>query len=109
MPRGAITEISGTAGPGKSEVVKKPALWSCRSLRSGPYGFLDLILHRAVHERYQNLFDRHAFLIVHGTLQKEGYSVSVLVQRLEPVLTWMISFILAPGIDWELDSKKHLS
>ena len=49
------------------------------------HGFLDLILHRGVYERFRELFDQHSFLIVHGSVQREGHSISVLVQRLEPI------------------------
>ncbi len=48
-------------------------------------GFIDLILWKKVHEEHRHLFESHSFLKGIGTLQREGTSVGILVQRLEPV------------------------
>jgi error-prone DNA polymerase len=43
-------------------------------------GFLDLIFHAKVFEKYKSIILDHCFLVVSGGLQKEGQSVSLLVE-----------------------------
>ena len=50
------------------------------------HGLLDLILRKEIHEKTRGLFDEHSFFTVHGQVQRDGYSVSISVDRLEPVL-----------------------
>ncbi len=47
-------------------------------------GFLDLILHGDVYKKYQELFATQSFLIARGLIQRDGYSVSMLVRSLRP-------------------------
>jgi error-prone DNA polymerase len=47
-------------------------------------GFLDLILHQKVHEKYAELFLNQSFLIVQGVMQKDGESISMLVRSVAP-------------------------
>ena len=46
-------------------------------------GFLDLILHKMVFEKYKNVFFEECFLVASGFLQKEGLSVSLIVQSIK--------------------------
>ncbi len=44
-------------------------------------GFLDLIFHAKTFEKFKDLILDHGLLIIYGRLQKEGFSVSLIVQK----------------------------
>lgn len=48
-------------------------------------GFLDLIFHLPIFEKYEELFWHHPLLKVTGRIQRDGASVSLIVRRLEAV------------------------
>ncbi|MBI3557021.1 MAG: error-prone DNA polymerase [Deltaproteobacteria bacterium] len=48
-------------------------------------GFLDLVLHKDTHEKYRELFATQSFMLVRGLIQRDGYSVSMLVRSLKPI------------------------
>ncbi|MBL7714478.1 MAG: error-prone DNA polymerase [Bdellovibrionales bacterium] len=48
-------------------------------------GFLDLILHPQIFEKYEELYWHHPLLKVTGRIQRDGASVSLIVRRLEAV------------------------
>ncbi|HRK01620.1 MAG TPA: error-prone DNA polymerase [Oligoflexia bacterium] len=62
-------------------------------------GLLDLIFHKAVHEKYQKTLSSNAFLVASGELQKDGYSVSLLVSKIEP--------LMPPETEQTLNFKTH--
>ncbi|MBX9769646.1 MAG: hypothetical protein K2X47_20380, partial [Bdellovibrionales bacterium] len=45
-------------------------------------GLLDLILHREISEKYRELFLAHSFLIAKGILQRDNFSVSLIVKEI---------------------------
>src|SRR5690606_35748100 len=45
-------------------------------------GFLDLVIHKKTFEKYRDLVLDHCFLIVCGRIQRDGLSVSLIVQSL---------------------------
>jgi error-prone DNA polymerase len=49
-------------------------------------GFVDLILWRKVYEKYRALFLTHSFIVAQGVIQRDGHSVSLLVQSLRPLM-----------------------
>jgi error-prone DNA polymerase len=49
------------------------------------FGFLDMILWPDIFEKFKETFLYHCFLIVSGKIQREGASVSLLVQSMRPV------------------------
>jgi error-prone DNA polymerase len=49
------------------------------------HGFLDLTLRAEVHERYEDIFAAHAFLVVDGVIQRDRNSMSLLVRRMRPL------------------------
>jgi len=51
------------------------------------FGFMDLILHVEVYERYQEAFLNHCFLKVTGVVQRDTNTISLLVKHLEPLDT----------------------
>ena len=48
-------------------------------------GLLDLILHREVSERYKEVFLTHSFVIARGILQRDHFSVSLVVKHIGPL------------------------
>lgn len=48
-------------------------------------GFVDLILHKNVQEKYDELILTHSFLIAHGIAQRDRDSMSLLVKQLRPI------------------------
>ncbi len=48
-------------------------------------GFLDLIFHARVFERFQDVFWSSAFLKVRGRIQRDGLAVNLIVSGLEPL------------------------
>ncbi|MCM2322656.1 MAG: PHP domain-containing protein [Oligoflexia bacterium] len=46
-------------------------------------GFLDLLLHKEVHERYGEIFAESPFILVAGEIQRDGNSVNLIVKKLE--------------------------
>jgi error-prone DNA polymerase len=48
-------------------------------------GFLDLILRESVYRKYEEIFINHSFLVARGRLQRDGHSVSMLVNGIKPL------------------------
>ena len=46
------------------------------------HGFLDLVFHREIFEKYEELFWNQSLLIAHGKIQRDGNSVSMLVREI---------------------------
>ncbi len=57
----------------------------CFSVIEDEHGFLDLVLFKKEFEKYKELFLHQCFLIVSGTIERDGHSVSLIVKRLEPL------------------------
>jgi error-prone DNA polymerase len=49
------------------------------------YGFIDLILHATTYKAHKAVFMNHCFIHVSGLLQRDGYTISVLVKSVKPV------------------------
>ncbi|MBI3604617.1 MAG: hypothetical protein HY202_01155 [Nitrospirae bacterium] len=49
------------------------------------HGFLDMILWPDVSEKFKETFLYNCFLIVSGQIQRDGQSVSLLVQSMRPI------------------------
>jgi error-prone DNA polymerase len=49
------------------------------------HGFMDIIIHREVYEKYHELFTYNSFLIIKGKIQRDGNTVSILTQSVEAV------------------------
>ena len=49
------------------------------------FGFVDLILHAEVYKMYKDIFMNHCFIMVSGILQRDGYTVSLLVKKIEAI------------------------
>jgi error-prone DNA polymerase len=64
-------------------------------------GFLDLILHKDVYEKYGEIFLAHSFLVARGPIQREGDAVAMIVKSLAP-LPW-------PGDPMEVKRGKEFS
>lgn len=63
------------------------------------HGHLDLIFHKSTYEKYRALLLEHSFLVIHGKLQSQGHSTSVLVEQAQHL--W--DFISVPnGTSMEL-------
>ncbi len=80
LNRGSLASITGLV-----IVRQRPptAKGTCFATLEDEDGFLDLILHKAVFERYEAVFLGNSFLIVTGIVQKEGHAASLLVKKLE--------------------------
>ncbi len=63
-------------------------------------GFVDLILWKSVHEAHEPLLQNHSFLVVTGTVQREGDSLSLLVRKLEPVFASEENLQNLPSHSW---------
>ncbi len=50
------------------------------------FGFLDLIVHPEVYEKYHNAFAYHCFLEIKGIVQREGHTVSILVKSAKGIM-----------------------
>ena len=49
-------------------------------------GFLDLIMHKAVFEKFAETILDHSLLIVKGVIQKDGESISMIAKDIRPFL-----------------------
>jgi len=49
------------------------------------HGFLDLIIRREISEKFKEEFHDHCFLKVKGKLQRDGHSISLIVQQIRPI------------------------
>jgi error-prone DNA polymerase len=74
--------------PGLSVIVQRPptAAGTVFATIEDETGFLDLIFHRAVFEKYQELIWDQCFLLVSGKIQRDGLSVSLIVKHLKPFM-----------------------
>lgn len=50
------------------------------------FGFLDLIIHPEVYEKYYDTLAYHCFLEIKGVVQREGHTVSILVKSAKGIL-----------------------
>lgn len=57
----------------------------CFSVIEDEHGFLDLVLFKREFEKYKEIFLYQCFLIVTGTIERDGHSVSLIVKKLEPL------------------------
>ncbi len=48
-------------------------------------GFLDLIFFKTVYERFKEVIMDHCFVIIQGKIQRDGLSVSLVVQNVKPL------------------------
>lgn len=83
LPHGKMIEI-----PGLSVVMQRPptAAGTVFATLEDETGFLDLFIHKAVFEKVKDLILDHCFLIVRGRIQRDGLSVSLVVQNVKPCL-----------------------
>jgi len=51
-------------------------------------GFIDIVFHEEVYEKYREALLSHSFVCVTGTLQRDGLAVSLLVKKLEGIPIW---------------------
>ena len=51
-------------------------------------GFLDLILHKSVFEKYAETILDHTLLVVKGVIQKDGGSISMIAKDIQPFLLY---------------------
>jgi len=51
-------------------------------------GFIDIVFHEEVYEKYRDLLLTHSFVCVTGVLQRDGLAVSLLVKKLEGIPIW---------------------
>ena len=74
--------------PGLSVVLQRPptAKGTAFATIEDEFGFLDLILHKPILERYKETILEQSFLIVGGQIQRDGESVSLIVRRVKPFL-----------------------
>jgi error-prone DNA polymerase len=54
-------------------------------------GFLDIIIHHQIFEKYKELILDHSFLIVTGKIQRDGLSVSLILRSIKPFPTHNLS------------------
>jgi error-prone DNA polymerase len=48
-------------------------------------GVLDLVVHKNVSERYDDVLHESRFLVVHGKIQKDGHTVTLIVETMERI------------------------
>ncbi|MBL7543309.1 MAG: error-prone DNA polymerase [Bdellovibrionaceae bacterium] len=58
---------------------------TCFSTLEDEYGFIDLVLFPDTFEKYNDVFLNHCFIIVTGTMEREGNTVSVIVSSVAPL------------------------
>jgi error-prone DNA polymerase len=86
--------------PGLSVVMQRPptAAGTAFATIEDETGFLDLIFHKKIFEKFRDLILDHCFLIVTGKIQRDGNSISLIVQNIQ-------SFLYSK----ELEVNRHLS
>lgn len=82
-PQGRSVQV-----PGISVVMQRPptAKGVVFATLEDETGFLDLIIHQKVFERFKEVILDHSFLLVRGTIQKDGGSVSMIVRDIRSFL-----------------------
>ena len=93
LPRETIAEIRKSPNgrsvsvSGLMIVRQRPptAKGTCFGALEDESGLLDMIFHREVFERFEELYWNTPFLTVQGTLQRDGDSISLIVRKMRPV------------------------
>lgn len=49
------------------------------------FGYIDTVIHSEVYKKYYDTLSDECFLIVHGIVQKDGHSISLLVKSVSPL------------------------
>jgi DNA polymerase III alpha subunit len=80
LPNGRITRIAGLVIARQRPPTAKGTAFATLEDEDG---FLDLILHREVFERFHEVFVHHAFLRVTGKVQADGHAVNLSVRKVE--------------------------
>tara|TARA_B110001454_G_scaffold219204_1_gene252239 strand:+ start:54866 stop:57952 length:3087 start_codon:yes stop_codon:yes gene_type:complete len=58
---------------------------TCFSTLEDEYGFIDLVLFPDTFEKYNDVFLNHCFLIVGGKMERDGNTVSIIVNHVAPL------------------------
>lgn len=58
---------------------------TCFSTLEDEYGFIDLVLFPDTFDKYNDVFLNHCFLIIGGKMERDGNTVSVIVNHVEPL------------------------
>ena len=80
LPRGRTTRIAGLVIARQRPPTAKGTAFATLEDEEG---FLDLILHKDVYEKYHDVFVGSAFLIVSGKVQADKAAVSLIVRKVE--------------------------
>ncbi|MBC7692926.1 MAG: error-prone DNA polymerase [Methylotenera sp.] len=83
VPHGKVIEIAGL-----SIVMQRPptANGTVFATLEDETGVLDLILHNDVFEKHKELILDQSFLVLQGTLQRDGLAISLIIRRIKSVL-----------------------
>ncbi len=57
---------------------------TCFATLEDEHGFIDLIFHASIYEKFEETFWRASFFIVTGSLQVDGHAISLIVKNLQP-------------------------
>jgi error-prone DNA polymerase len=58
---------------------------TCFATLEDEHGFVDLVIHKHVDEKYGDVFREHAFLVVSGHVQTDGQAINLIVRNLAPL------------------------